>query len=157
MTIAKFDRYDTVNSPKSDKPAFTIWFSGCSQQCKGCYNQKLWDASSGDEYDVDTIISLIDIECGNMDIEDIVLLGGEPLEQEHMELLELSKRLCKLGYRVWLYTGWEIDQVPHGIKQYLYTIKCGRYSETLKCDGIPSSTNQKFYRNIDNKWKEIII
>ena len=43
------------------------------------------------------------------------------------------------------------------IKDNLYTIKCGKYIEELRCDGFPSSTNQRIFRNIDGKWEQINI
>ena len=155
LTIAKFDRCDTVNSPRSEKPAFTIWFSGCSRRCNGCYNTSLWDASSGKQCTVGEVMTIITSECVKLGIEDVVLLGGEPLEQGRFDLTDLVHDLYTRGYRVWLYTGLEFDEIPNEIKQYLYTVKCGPYNETLKCDGIPSSSNQKFYRRICQTWKEI--
>ena len=41
---------------------------------------------------------------------------------------------------------WE--DVPNEIKETLYTIKCGRYIDSLKQDGFPASSNQRVYRNI---------
>jgi len=156
MTIAKFDRCDLINTPRSDKPSFTIWFSGCTQKCIGCYNYILWDKSKGFSCDVNTILELIFKECERLNINNVVLLGGEPMEQDHNDLLILSNELYKHKYNIWLYTGWDFNEIPDNIKQNLYTIKCGRYDESLKCDGIPSSTNQKFYRiNKCNKWEEI--
>jgi anaerobic ribonucleoside-triphosphate reductase activating protein len=155
LTVAKFDRCDMVNSPKSDKPAFTIWFSGCSQRCSGCYNPKLWDKSKGEEFTTDDILGMAKIEYINLGIDNIVFLGGEPMEQDLDDLISLARELNWHGLKVWMYTSWDIDEIPDDFTQYLYTIKCGKYDETLKCDGIPSSTNQKFYRNVDGKLEEI--
>ena len=155
LTVAKLDRYDLVNTPQADKPAFTIWFSGCSMKCKDCYNPKLWDKSAGNEVEASTLIFTICRECEKLDIKDVVFLGGEPMEQDITDLQHLAMKLHSYGYRIWLYTGWEFDQIPETLKQYMYTIKCGHYDADLKCDGIPSSTNQKFYRNNDNNWEEI--
>ena len=155
LTVAKFDRYDMVNTPGSDKPAFTMWFSGCSQKCPGCYNQKLWDVHSGIEHDVKSVIMTICRECENLDINDVVLLGGEPMEQNADDLLTLVQKLKGYGYKIWMYTSWEFDNITASIKSCLYTIKCGKYDESLKYDGIPSSTNQKFYRLENDQWNEI--
>lgn len=146
LTIAKFDRYDLVNTPGSEKPAFTIWFSGCSQKCDGCYNQRLWDKDAGREHDVDTILFTIAKQHEYSGVDDVVFLGGEPMEQDSTCLEELSRKLHNAGFRIWMYTSWELDEIPEAIKRHMYVIKCGKYDESLKCDGIPSSTNQKFYR-----------
>lgn len=155
LTIAKFDRYDLVNTPGTDKPAFTIWFSGCSQKCDGCHNRTLWDKEFGREYQSDTVVFAICNECQRMGMTDVVLLGGEPMEQDSTSLQHLLEKLHRFGYRIWMYTGWDFDDIPNDIKQYLYTVKCGRFDKSLKCDGIPSSTNQKFFRYDNNEWKEI--
>ena len=155
LTIAKFDRYDLVNTPKSNKPAFTIWFSGCTQKCSGCYNTRLWNKNSGKEHDSDTVVFTICSQCEKTDINDVVLLGGEPMEQDSTQLINLVSKLHRFGYRIWMYTSWDFDNIPMNIKEHLYTVKCGRFDESLKCDGIPSSTNQKFYRNNGTGWEEI--
>lgn len=156
LTVAKYDRYDLVNTPQTDKPAFTIWFSGCSIGCPDCYNKRLWNKSAGAEHNVNSVIFTVCHQCDHQDIKDVVLLGGEPMEQDIMDLTMLVQKLSGYGYRLWLYTGWEFDQIPQSIKRTMYTIKCGTYDDSLKCDGIPSSTNQQFYRkNADGDWEEI--
>ncbi len=156
LTIAKFDRYDLVNSPKSDKAAFTIWFSGCSRKCEDCYNETLWNKSAGQGYDVNAVESIVTKSCGRTGTTDIVLLGGEPLEQDINDLSILLRHLHGYGYQIWLYTGFEFDQINSNIMKYLYTIKCGRYDKSLKTpNSIVASSNQKFYRHINDKWIEI--
>lgn len=155
LSVAKFDRYDLVNTPGTDNPAFTLWFSGCSQKCDGCYNTRLWDKSAGRQYNSDTVVFTICKECERTDIKDVVLLGGEPMEQDSTDLINLLSKLKRNGFKIWMYTSWEFDDIPAVIKECLYTIKCGRYDQTKKCEGIPSSTNQKFYRNDGSGWAEI--
>lgn len=155
LRIAKFDRYDLINNPGDDKAAFTIWFGGCSMGCKGCHNPELQPANKGETYDTKTILFAICNECTKQDLDTVVLLGGEPLEQEFEDLSLLVNKLRTYGYKVWLYTGWEFEDIPSAIKDNLYTIKCGRYNEELKCDGFPSSTNQRIFRKIDNEWVQI--
>lgn len=160
LTIAKFDRYDLVNSPKSDRAAFTIWFSGCSFRCEDCYNVALWDKMSGIGYTVDELLTIITESCRQTGNTDIALLGGEPLEQESAELMKLLKCLHSRKYRVWLYTGFDFNQINTSILPYLYTIKCGRYDKTRKTpDGTIASSNQKFYRYglINDKWDVITL
>lgn len=158
LTIAKFDRYDLINSPGSEKPAFTIWFSGCSQKCEGCYNQKLWDPNAGKKHDVNTVMFAISKQREYSGVDDVVFLGGEPMEQDATDLTTLAQKLSDAGFKIWLYTSWEIDEIPTSVKQYMYTIKCGKFEQSLKCDGIPSSTNQAFYRkNKSGEWTPITL
>ena len=157
LSIAKFDRYDFTNNPGDDKPSFTVWFSGCSMNCKGCHNTRLQSRDNGEKYDVSTVLFAICRECEKQDLDTVVLLGGEPLEQEIDDLAMLLNKLHTYGYKIWLYTGWEFEEIPSFIKNKLYTIKCGKYVEELSCDGFPASTNQRIFRKIDNEWKQINI
>lgn len=156
LTIAKLDRYDLINTPGSDKPAFTVWFSGCSMACEDCHNRILWDKETGNKYKVETVLFAICKECEHLDIDTVVLLGGEPLEQEYSDFITFVQKLSTYGYKIWLYTGWEFEQIPNNIKSYLSTIKCGHYDKDLKCDGFPSSSNQRLLRKGENgDWTDI--
>jgi anaerobic ribonucleoside-triphosphate reductase activating protein len=157
LRIAKFDRYDLVNNPGDDKAAFTIWFSGCSMGCHNCHNPELQSKDRGESYDTRTVLFAVCGECEKQNIDTIVLLGGEPLEQELEDLMMLLNKLHIYGYKIWLYTGWEFENIPNQIKDKLHTIKCGRYMDELKCDGFPSSTNQRVFRKIDKEWQQISI
>lgn len=157
LRIAKLDRFDMINNPGEDKASFTIWFSGCSMNCKNCYNPELQSKDKGDEYNVKSILFTISNECNKHDMNTVVLLGGEPLEQDHSDIVTLLDRLHRDKYNVWLYTGHEFEDIPDDIKEYLYTIKCGPYIEELSCDGFPSSTNQRIYRKVSGKWEQITI
>ena len=155
LTIAKFDRYDMVNNPGDMTASMTIWFSGCSFKCKNCYNKKLWDAEYGHKYDVASVVEIIKIECNKLNIKSVVLLGGEPLQQDKQELLSLCRLLNEAGLKIWLYTGYEFDDVDKDILPFIYTIKCGQYIDGLKQDGFPASSNQKVYRQIDGNFINI--
>lgn len=155
LRIAKFDRYDLVNNPGDDKASFTLWFGGCSMKCKNCYNPELQSKDKGGEYDVKAVLFAICNECEKQNLDTVVLLGGEPLEQEFDDLNMLLNKLHMYGYKIWLYTGWEFEDIPEAIKNNLYTIKCGPYVDELKCDGFPASTNQRIFRKLNNEWKQI--
>lgn len=146
MNIGSFDRYDMLNNPNSDRPAFTIWFAGCSVGCKGCHNTQLMDKVNGREYTVSEILDSIP-----SDERDIILLGGEPLEQDLGEVSELCYMLRQRGHRIWLYTSKQIGEIPMPIINRCYFIKTGKYREDLQTGGFPASSNQKvFIRNENN-------
>lgn len=155
LRIAKFDRYDLINNPGDDKASFTLWFSGCSMNCPNCHNPELQNKDRGEEYNVKTILFAICNECTKQNLDTVVLLGGEPLEQEFEDLSMLLNKLRIYGYKVWLYTGWEFENIPESIKDSLHTIKCGPYIDELRCDGFPASTNQRIFRKTDGEWKQI--
>lgn len=154
LTITKFDRYDMVNNPLDSTASFTIWFSGCTFNCKGCYNQQLQDKSFGTEYTAQQVYDIV-VEHKHLGVKSVVLIGGEPLQQNINDLLSLCKSLHDDGMNIWLYTGYEFDDVDKLLLQYLYTIKCGRYNEEMKQDGFPASSNQQVYRSIAGVWENI--
>jgi anaerobic ribonucleoside-triphosphate reductase activating protein len=152
LTIAKFDRYDTVNNVGEPKPSFTIWFSGCTLHCPGCHNKELWEFNNGEMMDTSQVYHVVADECIKLGIETVVLLGGEPLDQHWPELLALCSTLHNNGLKIWLYTGYDFNDIPVVIRNYVDIAKCGRYIESLKCEGFLASANQELWHKINNKW-----
>ena len=156
LTIAKFDRYDMVNNPGDETASVTVWFSGCSFGCKNCYNKKLWNKEYGISYSVESVADIIMNECNKLHLKSIVLLGGEPLQQNRQELLSLCQLLYEADLKIWLYTGYDFqDADEFGILDYVYTVKCGEYIEQLRQDGFPASSNQRVYRRVGKYFKDI--
>ena len=83
-------------------PAVFVKFQGCSRHCKWCNAQECWDFSLGEELTPLAIYRAIKKFPG-----DIVLTGGEPMEQNLEELEELYERLEKLYRTVHLQTSGE--------------------------------------------------
>ena len=158
MVVAGFDRYDLVNTPMADEPTFTIWFAGCTHGCKGCQNKLLWDSSKGEHFSPRELYDLIVKETQQTNIRTVTLLGGEPLQQNIYELCNLLYHLDISGYTVWVYTGYDFDEVPKDILEFADYIKCGRYIEELRAEegSFPITTNQKVYSRAGG-WKPITI
>lgn len=157
LTVAKIDRLDFTNNPNSDKPSVTVWFTGCHFKCDGCYNKQLQDSSFGEKYEPHELYYIITDICDKFDIDDVVFLGGEPLDQDTFAIKWLANMLKTDGYRVWLYTGYDFESLPvESIKENCYVIKCGKYEKDKKIDGrFPVTTNQKIYKKHDGEWKEL--
>jgi anaerobic ribonucleoside-triphosphate reductase activating protein len=133
--------------------SFEIYLSGCKGNCNGCYNPELKDFTVGkniDKYYINTIINKIN-EFKNL-IDSIWVLGGDPLDQKHLELIDLIYDLKYCNKEIWLWTRYDLNKIPCGIKGFFDYIKCGEYINTLSCDdniqfGIKLSTsNQKIYK-----------
>lgn len=145
MKIVGFDRYDMINNPMDNTPSFTIWFGGCTFRCPDCQNPELQE-QVGDDWSVKDLIHMILDNYERYNVQSVVFLGGEPLQQNQQELLSLCSALHSMGLKIWLYTGYDLEQVDREIIQYLYMIKCGRYIRELAQDGFPASSNQKIYK-----------
>jgi dUTP pyrophosphatase len=132
--------------------SFEIYVSGCKGSCQGCCNPELKDFNQGVDYKV-MLPNIID-KVTNFDtlIKHIWILGGDPLDQNREELIDLIIKLKGLKKYMWIWTRYDFSKIPLGIKGLCDYIKCGMYDETQRCDnnvqyGITLATkNQKIYK-----------
>ena len=99
----------------------SLFVSGCTNCCKGCFQPETWDFCYGPEYTKETEDFIVD-ELKKAYYQGLTILGGEPFEVENQpEVAALIRRLkTELPMRdVWMYTGftYEVDLVPGG-KRY---------------------------------------
>lgn len=121
--------------------SYEIYVAGCKPpHCPECHNPESWDfdPSGGTDAFDDTLWNNIMNDCSCSMAQRIWILGGEPLDQDHEELKELLKRIRELPsiQETWLFTGYEIADVPVDLYPYLDYIKTGRYEK-----GRPKQTN----------------
>lgn len=89
----------------------TLFVSGCTHHCKGCFQPKTWNFKYGDPYTPEVEAKLLEMLrpayiCG------LTLLGGEPFEPENQrELVGLLRRVRAEypGKDVWCYTGYTYE------------------------------------------------
>jgi len=134
-----------------------IYISGCkgSPHCSGCHNPESWDFNKGEIYD-ELYCEKLKCKITSFDdmINNIMIFGGEPLDNIHDYIVKLLLDLIKINSnkKIWLFTRYDINEVPLKIKRMCDYIKCGRYDELLKTDnniqyGIKLATsNQKIYK-----------
>lgn len=128
----------------ADGLSFVVYFQGCSRGCPGCHNPELQSSTGGEDVSVYELLEQIkeNIEWYRA----VVLQGGEPLEQHPVYLAVLIKEIQKLGLKVWLYTGYEYEEIPEWYRSHVDVIKSGAYVEELRTGSFPASSNQKIYR-----------
>ncbi|MFV0465541.1 MAG: anaerobic ribonucleoside-triphosphate reductase activating protein [Lachnospiraceae bacterium] len=108
MNYAQIKPCDIANGPGV---RVSLFVSGCTHHCKGCFNQETWDFHYGTTFTDKVIDELI----GNLSPDHIMgfsLLGGEPFEpQNQRALLPLLKRIkSELPNKsIWCYTGYLMD------------------------------------------------
>lgn len=92
----------------------SLFVSGCTRKCKGCFNEDAQSFDYGEPFTVaieDRILSAL--EPGH--IAGLTLLGGEPMEPENQRaLLPFLRRLRDRFGRsktVWIYTGCVIEEL----------------------------------------------
>ena len=91
----------------------SLFVSGCTHHCKGCFNPDTWNFNFGQEYTKETEDSIIKALTPDY-IEGLSLLGGEPFEpQNQPTLVGLLKRIrLELPNKnVWCYSGYTYEEL----------------------------------------------
>ncbi|HJC74697.1 MAG TPA: anaerobic ribonucleoside-triphosphate reductase activating protein [Candidatus Mediterraneibacter faecavium] len=90
----------------------SLFVSGCTHHCPGCFNQDTWDFSYGQEYTEETEREILDALSPGY-INGLTLLGGEPFEPQNQEVLVKLLRKVRERYpekNVWCYSGYLFDR-----------------------------------------------
>jgi anaerobic ribonucleoside-triphosphate reductase activating protein len=129
--------------------ALEIYVSGCYGNCNGCHNTELKDFNIGENY-IDSLYKIIGkIKTFDFIIDKVWILGGEPLDQNINELLDLLQRLKSTNKEIWLFTRYELEEIDKRIIELCDYIKTGKFIKELKSDDIEmygvklATTNQK--------------
>lgn len=108
MNYGDIKRIDVANGPGV---RVSLFVSGCTHHCKGCFNPETWDFNYGKpftEKEIDIIIEYLKPDY----IRGLSLLGGEPFEYVNQQgLLPLLRRFTALypDKDVWCYTGYDFQ------------------------------------------------
>lgn len=109
MNYATIKPVDIANGPGV---RVSLFVSGCTHHCKGCFNEEAWDFRFGEPFTEGTeerIIGYLDHDY----IEGLTLLGGEPMEPKNQErLLPFIKKVRERlpGKTVWCFTGYDFEK-----------------------------------------------
>ncbi|MBP3929097.1 MAG: anaerobic ribonucleoside-triphosphate reductase activating protein [Peptostreptococcaceae bacterium] len=147
MNYADMRRYDASNWSGINS---TLFVSGCTFNCKGCFNKVAQDFNYGKPYTKeveDLFISYIK----DKHVDGACLLGGEVFQQDLDIILNLVKRIkTETGKPIYVWSGylWENliqDEKKLKILKYIDVLIDGQFEEdkkdlTLKHKG---STNQR--------------
>lgn len=90
----------------------TLFCSGCTNRCEGCFQPETWDFCYGKEYTKETEDQLIQM-LTNPNIQGLTLLGGDPFEPSNQRTLITLLRRVKQELPtkdVWAYTGFVYEQ-----------------------------------------------
>ena len=91
----------------------TLFVSGCTNQCKGCFQPQTWDFEYGKPFTGKTeqqIIKMLEPDF----INGLTLLGGEPMEpQNQRSLLPFVKKVRETlpNKTVWCYSGFTYEEL----------------------------------------------
>ena len=109
MHYATIKNCDIANGPGV---RVSLFVSGCTHHCKGCFNQEAWDFDYGQPFTEETISEILDMLRPGF-IRGLTLLGGEPFEPENREgVLSLLRRMrAEMPEKtVWAFSGYLFDR-----------------------------------------------
>lgn len=142
----------------------SFWTQGCPHRCPECHNPQTWDFNGGLEVPSDIREQLIEAIGANGIQRGFSILGGEPLCEENLSLVNdiiLSVREVYPQIKIYLWSGYTIEELTarrrsnstlNSILSDIDVLIEGRYIKekrdlTLKWRG---SSNQKIlYRGKD--------
>lgn len=94
----------------------TLFVSGCTHRCPGCFNKETWSFKAGDEFTRETEDMLIQSLAPSY-IRGLTLLGGEPMEPVNQHGLSGFLRRVKQAYPdkdIWCYSGYTLEEIQSG-------------------------------------------
>ena len=89
----------------------TLFVSGCTNRCPGCFQPQTWDFRYGKPFTDETKEEIF-AELDKSYVDGLTLLGGEPFEPENQRtLLPLLREVRQKypGKTVWCFTGVRLD------------------------------------------------
>ena len=115
MNYATIKKRDIANGPGV---RVSLFVSGCTHRCPGCFNEIAWDFSYGSPFDEAVEREVIEALAPDY-IQGLSLLGGEPFEpQNQRTLCDFLKKVRDLypTKNVWCYSGYTLEELTGQVK-----------------------------------------
>ncbi len=109
MNYATIKNCDIANGPGV---RVSLFVSGCTHRCPGCFNEVAWDFAYGQPFTQETVDSILKMLAPAY-VKGLTLLGGEPFEpQNQPTLLELLRQVkaAMPEKSIWAFSGYLFDR-----------------------------------------------
>lgn len=109
MNYAEIKNCDIANGPGV---RVSLFVSGCTHRCPGCFNEIAWDFQYGKPFTQETIDYILTL-LKPSHIRGLTLLGGEPFEPQNQGAIVELLRKIKNTYpqkSIWAFSGYLFDQ-----------------------------------------------
>ena len=116
-------QYYPVDIVNGEGTRCTLFVSGCTHGCKGCYNQKSWSFSAGVPFGIEMEEQILkDLKDTRIKRQGLTLSGGDPLHPRNIEallpLVQRVKRECP-DKDIWVWTGYKLEELDEYQRQML--------------------------------------
>ncbi|WP_099469512.1 anaerobic ribonucleoside-triphosphate reductase activating protein [Konateibacter massiliensis] len=109
MNYGEIKKYDIANG---EGVRVSLFVSGCTHKCKGCFNEETWNFLHGNPFTEETEKELLEALSKSY-INGLSLLGGEPFEPQNQKVLLSLLRKVRQTFpnkNIWCYTGYLFDK-----------------------------------------------
>ena len=109
MNYATIKNCDIANGPGV---RVSLFVSGCTHRCPGCFNEVAWDFDYGTPFTQETVDSILAMLKPDY-IQGLTLLGGEPFEPRNQAAVVDLLRQVKEAYpkkSIWAFSGYLFEK-----------------------------------------------
>lgn len=109
MNYATIKNCDIANGPGV---RVSLFVSGCTHRCPGCFNEVAWDFNYGQPFTEETVDSILDMLRPSY-IRGLTLLGGEPFEPRNQaDVVKLLRRVREElpEKSIWAFSGYLFEK-----------------------------------------------
>ena len=113
MNYATIKDCDIANGPGV---RVSLFVSGCTHHCPGCFNEVAWDFDYGEPFTQQTQDRIVEM-LRPAYIRGLTLLGGEPFEPQNQgPVVELLRRIRRElpGKTIWAFSGYTYETIVSG-------------------------------------------
>ena len=113
MHYATIKNCDIANGPGV---RVSLFVSGCTHHCKGCFNEVAWDFEYGELFTQETVDSILEMLKPNY-VRGLTILGGEPFEPQNQGAIVELLRAIKEKYpdkNIWAFSGYLFEKITSG-------------------------------------------
>ena len=107
MNYGQIRKYDIANGPGIRT---SIFVTGCSLNCKNCFNKEYQDSNFGEKWTDQTTKKVIDY-LSKDEVAGLTILGGEPFESAK-DLISIIDDIKKqIDKSIWIYSGYTFENL----------------------------------------------
>lgn len=134
MNYAQIRKYDVTNGVGIRT---TLFVSGCTHHCKGCFNKEQQDFNYGEKWTPEIEDMFIEY-AKDKNVAGVSILGGEPMQQDPVILEHLFKRIKEeTNKTIWVWSGYTLEyllanEYTRALLNYVDILVDGKFEEEKK-------------------------